>query len=164
MRQAAEAQKMNTTKIAVNTDRFGELEVEAEKIIILKNPLLGFPKLYRFMLLPHKGNSPFLWLQSLENPALAFVVVHPSTLGISYRPSLDERVRHELELAADENPDLLLILTIPRGRPEAMTANLLGPLAINVRKRLGLQAVLDPRQYDAAWPILAKEEACEGSN
>jgi len=138
----------------VPTSRFGEVEVRTEKIITMTKPPLGFPESTRFVLLPHKEGSPFMWLQSLDNAALAFVVVQPAVLGLDYQPHIDRHVRQELALAAGAQPDLLLILTIPAGRPQGMTANLLGPLVINVEKKLAKQVILDPTKYDPCWPVL----------
>lgn len=140
------------------TERFGDIEVVEEKIIEMTNPLLGFSDSRRFVLLPHSETSPFMWFQSLDNPSLAFVVLHPSTLNLDYQPALDHHVRMELQLSSEDEPDTLVILTIPQGRPKDMTANLLGPLMINVRKRLAKQVVLDPTKYDPCWPVFAREE------
>lgn len=52
----------------------------------------------------------------------------------------------ELEAASPEDLKILVILTISPGRPQDMTANLMGPVAINLKNRRGRQLVMeDPR-------------------
>lgn len=148
--------------IIVTSTRFGDLQIEADKIITMVSPFLGFPESRRFSLLPHNENSPLMWLQSLDDPDLAFVVTSPAAIIPDYNPQLFDMVQDELELTDAQDLDLLVLLTIPHDHPEKMTANLLGPLAINVTKRLAKQVPLNPAEYDSRWPIANKnKEATE---
>ncbi len=140
--------------ITVQTSRFGPVTVDPARIITMVSPFLGFPDSRRFFLRPHSEKSPFLWLQSLDRPELAFVTIQPAIILPEYRPEIPEVVRQELEMEPGARPDLLVILTIPAGRPREMTANLLGPVALNVERRLGKQVLLDPGRYDPCWPVL----------
>jgi flagellar assembly factor FliW len=51
---------------------------------------------------------------------------------------------------------VLVILTIPPGRPRDLTANLMAPLVINLRTRLGHQVVVDKAGYSTKHPVLVK--------
>ncbi|MBU0483734.1 MAG: flagellar assembly protein FliW [Proteobacteria bacterium] len=145
----------NSSVVMVKTSRFGEVEVDLDRVITLTSPLLGFPESRRFFLRAHGPDSPFMWLQSLDNPNLAFVVVQPLVVNPEYRPAVNMQVRTELEIKDDTEMDLMLILTIPAGRAKEMTANLLGPVVFNVRKRLARQMLLDPTRYDSTWRVLS---------
>lgn len=136
----------------INTSRFGDIEVEQDKIITMIRAFPGFPDSNRFIIRPHSRESALLWLQSLDDPALAFVVIPAVALRPDYRPTIPESTLRDLELG-DNAPELLLILTIPHGEPKKMTANLLGPVVINPHKRLACQVVLDPTIYELAWPV-----------
>ena len=142
----------------VTSTRFGDLQVETEKIITMTTPFLGFPESRQFSLLPHKEDSPLMWLQSVEEPDLAFVVVSPTAIVPDYKPQLLDLIRDELEISDEKELDMLVLLTIPHDHPEKMTANLLGPLAINVTKRLAKQVPLNPLEYDSRWPVLTNSE------
>lgn len=142
--------------IQVETSRFGTIEVELDRVITMTSPLLGFPDALRFVLRPHGANSPFMWLQSLDKPELAFVVIQAATLLNDYRPAIPASSRRDLQLSGHTPPDLLLLLTIPQGKPNEMTANLLGPLVVNPAQRLACQVLLDPAHYDPCWPVFAK--------
>ena len=115
--------------ITVQTSRFGEIVVDKERIISLVNPFLGFPESTRFILKSHSPKSPFMWLQSLDNPQLAFVVLPASFTGLDYGPE------------------------IPRSLLKEPSANPLGPIVLNSGKRLAVQVVLDPNKYDPCHPL-----------
>ena len=58
----------------VRTLRFGELEIPDDKIITMSKPILGFENLKRYCLIERDDCEPFLWYQSIEEPAAAFAV------------------------------------------------------------------------------------------
>jgi len=138
----------------ITTSRFGELEIDEDKIITMTSPFLGFANDYQFILLPHASKSPFWWLQAVNNPKLAFVVIQPILLDTSYKPEINSQVLQELQIINDQELEILVILTIPNGHPELMTANLLGPVAINTSKKLAKQVLLDPTLYNPCWPMV----------
>ena len=142
-------------QIMVPTSRFGEIAVDPERIIFMLSPFLGFPESKRFMLKAHSPNSPFMWLQSLDNPQLAFVVVRAELLDLRTKLAIPRPIVKNLQITSDNDQDILLILTIPKHNPREMTANLLGPIVLNTRKRLAVQVVLDPLKYNPCWRVFA---------
>ncbi|MDD5758337.1 MAG: flagellar assembly protein FliW [Desulfobulbaceae bacterium] len=139
----------------IRTNRFGNLEIDEDKIITMTTPLLGFAEERQFILLPHGPKSAFWWLQSVGNPDLAFVVIQPTIINQAYQPAIPPHCQQELQVASQSELEILVILTIPKGQPEAMTANLLGPVVLNPTKKLAKQVLLDPAQYDLCWPVMA---------
>lgn len=67
----------------VNTTRFGIIEVAEKELINFPWGVPGFEELKSYVLLEYK-NGPFQWLQSVEEPAVAFVVCSPDYLGLVY--------------------------------------------------------------------------------
>ena len=61
--------------ISIKTSRFGDLEIKEESVVEIIGGILGFPENNKYVLLEY--NPPFSWLQSIENPNLAFVVPEP---------------------------------------------------------------------------------------
>ena len=53
----------------LNTTRFGELEIEPEKVIEMPDGMVGFRDRSFVLLNPGKG-APFYWFQSVESPNL----------------------------------------------------------------------------------------------
>jgi flagellar assembly factor FliW len=150
--------------LKIPTSRFGEIEVATDKIISMTSPFLGFPESNRFVLLPHGEKSPFLWLQSLDDPELAFVVIQPEIIRPDYQPSLPGGIRQELRLEDGDLQEILVILTIPHGKPLEMTANLLGPVIINANLRLAKQVLLDHTRHETRWPVFSPRKEADGEN
>ncbi|MHB1183662.1 MAG: flagellar assembly protein FliW [Desulfobulbia bacterium] len=145
------------TMLTVSSSRFGEIKADPDKIITMTSPFLGFPDSKRFMLIPHGENTPFMWLQSLDDPQLAFVVIPALILVPDYNPALPAQARQELKAEEDDELNILLLLTIPHNNPQKMTANLLGPLMINPEQRLAKQIILDPNKWDPRWPVFTDD-------
>ena len=141
----------------INTTRFGTIEIEEEKIINMSRGILGFPEDKRYVLIPHREGSPFHWLQSVDTPGLAFVVASPGRFFQDYVFDISDEVEKDLEIESPEEVDCLVIITIPRENPKKPTANLLGPIVINVKKRLARQVVLDPNVYPVECPLIPDE-------
>ncbi len=154
---AAVEQQIENGLIKVRTSRFGEIEVQADKIIRMTAPFLGFPDSHRFIIRPHGDKSPFMWFQSLDDPDLAFVVIPAAALIPQYTPQIAAPILKDLEITGTK-PELLLILTIPEGKPLEMTANLLGPIVLNASTRLACQVLLDPAVYEVRWPVFTETD------
>jgi len=142
----------------VKTSRFGEIEIDQDKLITMTSSFLGFPDERFFVLIPHGENSPFFWFQSTEDPDLAFIVIPPDLITSAYKPSLPSSIFEELEIDGGGEAEYMVTLTIPPGKPEDITANLLGPVVFNAEKRLARQVVLDPKKYDPCWPVQLNKE------
>ena len=140
-------------RIMMQTSRFGEIAVDPARVISMVSPFLGFPESMRFMLKAHGPNSPFMWLQSLDNPQLAFVVIRAALLDLRVKLEIPRQILKNLRVTSDNDKDILLILTIPKDNPREMTANLLGPIVLNSGERLAAQVVLDPQKYDPCWRV-----------
>lgn len=125
--------------IKLNTARFGELKVEEDKVITFPSGLVGLPNIHRFILIDHK-DTPLKWLQSLDDPEIAFIVVSPTSLVADYRLDLDKSVRQYIQLVHDD--DLAVLVTM-RVRGEDVIANFQGPLLINSSSKIGVQVVVD---------------------
>lgn len=128
----------------VVTRPYGEMEIDERQRIGLPWGLLGFEDLRDWVLLD-AAQAPFYWLQSLQRPEVAFVLIDPLVFRPDYEPGADPAELAGLELAAPGDALVLVIVTVP-SEGARMTANLQGPLLINRRTRTGRQVVsLDPR-------------------
>ena len=137
----------------INTSRFGEIEIEEQSVVDMPDGMLGFGEFRQFVLIQHNQGSPFLWYQAVNEPNLAFVIVDPFTFFPDYEVLL---TREDLEaLQAEElgNLAVFTVVVIPEN-PEDMTANLRGPVLINVEKRIARQVVLNDERYSPHQRIL----------
>merc|ERR1712093_365911 len=106
--------------LKVKTLRFGNIEVDDSEMIKLPKGLIGFPELRDFVLLDHDENSPFKWLQSLDDGSIAFVLINP----LLFRPNYLVEVNHvevqDLDLSSEEDAVISVIVTMPSD-PKNMT-------------------------------------------
>jgi flagellar assembly factor FliW len=129
--------------LTAKTRNFGSIEVRSDQIINLDPGLLGFSQFHRYVLIEHQQEAPFLWLQCLDKPDLAFVVVDPRCLVSDYQPPTLTQAMGDLAVESPEDLKVLVILTIPPGKPQEMTANLMGPVVINLKSRCGRQLIVE---------------------
>lgn len=130
----------------IESTRLGQLEVANEDLIDFPKGLPGFENEKRFTLLPCEVNSPFAYLQSVEDPNLTFLVVEPFSFFLDYEFSLDDDVISSLNLSSENLPRIFNIVTVPE-RAEEMTANLLAPVIMNPVQRIAKQIVLEKANY-----------------
>ena len=132
----------------IDSPSFGSLEIENNKIIEFPQGLPGFEDCKHFTLL--EGNAApqaVAYLQSVEQPELAFSVTTPDLLGLHYEFELSEE---EIRLLKVERPEDIAVMVILReDRSEQrrandlpFKANLTAPLVLNAQSRLGLQKVI----------------------
>ncbi len=117
------------------TRHWGTVEVPDDRVVTLTEPLLGFPEQRRFVLLPAGPTSPFIYLQSADDPTLAFVAIDPLVLVPDYEVP-------PAEAAAYGSPDEWAVLVLCTITASERSANLRSPLVINRRTREGGQVVL----------------------
>jgi len=139
--------------LKVQTSRFGEIEVDDADIITLPEGLIGFPELVRYVLLDHDTDSPFKWLQSLNEGAMAFVVISPLTFRPDFTVEVTEEEISVLKLENAEDAVISVIVTIPMD-PKKMSANLKAPLVFNLKNRTGKQVIVKDAQYQTKHFIM----------
>src|SRR5690625_1765654 len=132
--------------MVVQTVRFGELHLSEEVLIHFPEGILGFEHLRTFFLVARERDQGFAFLQSAEDPELAFVVIDPTEIRPDFRPLLGDEDRESLGWAPGVSLQVLAILTVPEDIHE-ITANLLAPILINVEKRIGRQVVQEGTFY-----------------
>ena len=121
------------------TSRFGPLEVSEDRVILFPEGLPGFPQLNHYVLIDYK-DTPLKWLQSVEDPQVAFIVADPKTVSGEGTIIFGEDVVRFLQVEKEEDLAVLIILRV---EDDKVVANLNGPLAINSSKMLGVQVILD---------------------
>ena len=143
----------------VNTARFGEIEVDENKIVCFRRGIPAFEEEHEFLLVPYDEESPYVFLQSLKTPELAFLMTVPFLFFAEYEFEIDDDSIAELEI--EEEKDLLVysLLTIPAGNVRQMTANLLAPIVINQRNLQAKQIILEKSSYQTKHRLFPEENA-----
>jgi flagellar assembly factor FliW len=135
----------------IETSRFGVLPIDDERIMIFPRGLLGFPSHTRFALIQTGQGNYFFWLQSLEDPDLAFVVTDPNTFFKDYDVALRDETVADLQLT---DLNFVQVFVICNKVGDWLTGNLLGPLVVNAANRLAQQVVLTEKKWTTRQALL----------
>jgi len=147
--------------IKINSKPFGEIDVPEESIIEFKDGLFGFEDVKKFIVLDEKEpESPFKWLQAVDVPSLAFVIIRPIDFLREYTLSISDSELIAIDAKSPENLLVFAIVTIP-GDPSLMTANLQGPIIINSESMKGRQAISMNDKYHVRHSILEEMKKAE---
>jgi flagellar assembly factor FliW len=138
----------------IDTTRFGEIEIDESQAVHFPEGLLGFPENKDFIIMEHRPGSPFLWLQSLTSPELAFVMTNPFLIKKDYLKNEPEK---ETLMKSEEGNDTIIfsLVTIPQGKAEKTTVNLLGPIVIDTKSRKARQVILANSGYSHCHPMIS---------
>lgn len=136
----------------VRTTRFGVVEVADDRLIEFPKGLLGFSARKRFCLLQPNDDACFFWLQSVEDPALAFVVTDPSLFVPEYTVPIRAEQMESLRLDRLEDAQVFVIVNKVA---DALTGNLQGPLVVNTLARVGEQFVLAEKRWNTRHHLLS---------
>lgn len=128
------------TSLLVPTVHFGEVDVAESQVIEFVTPLSPFMAQRQYVLLSDPQEEPFLWLQSVEEPALALVVAPYQALMDEAPPPLPHSCHSDLALQPGELPEVYLVVSLGSTPAEA-TANLLAPLYVCRRTQRGRQII-----------------------
>lgn len=140
----------------IPTSRFGTIGVTEEDVLTFPEGLLGFSDLNRFVLLDDPTDEIFAWLQSCEEPSIAFPVLEPELFMDNFSMALTKSDLKGLNVEATEKSlRSFCIITIPED-PTQMTANVKAPVVINVKDKVGRQCVLQDNKLEIREPIFTK--------
>jgi flagellar assembly factor FliW len=128
--------------MTIPSDLLGPVEVEQDELFRFPHGLFGFPDCSSFVLLGAERDGLF-WLQSADFSSLTFLLVDPFPLFPGYGVDLTDSDMADLAVQGPDEVSILAIVTLPGSIEEMPTANLQGPLALNMRTRTAKQIVLE---------------------
>jgi flagellar assembly factor FliW len=140
----------------VRSTRFGTFEVDESRALEFAQGLLGFPDSSTYVVIEVE-DSPYFWLQSVDEEDVAFLATSPFVFFPGYDLELGDEEQKSLDVDNPEQVEVLTLLTVHRAgeQPESITANLLGPIVVNTESRKALQLVLDNPDYTTRVPLVA---------
>jgi len=141
--------------MVIETTRFGEIEVSEESVLHMADGMLGFQSCKWFVLLEDEPGTPFKWLQAVDDPALAFIVVNPIQFFPEYEIELADDDAESIGLQDPSDAELVTTVTVEKDG-DRVTTNLLGPVVINSRNLQAKQVVLQDDRYGTKHVIGAK--------
>ena len=145
------------------TRLFGAIDIEDNKIIRIENGMIGFPDMQNFALIyeEEKGKeAKIMWLQSMDEPEIAFPVMRPERVKAEYNPTVNDEVLEPLGAINEENMFVVVTLTAVAD-VKKNTVNLKAPIIINTETRKGCQIIVEddyPVKYNIYEALKEKKE------
>ena len=140
----------------INSRLFGEIDIEDDKIIDFKNGIIGFEEYHKYALIfdaEKESSKSIMWLQSMEEPELAFPVADPTHIYSGYNPVVEDEWLESIGgIDKPEDVFVLVVLTVPSDLTK-MTANLKAPLVINTDTRKGCQIIVNNEGYQVRYNV-----------
>lgn len=124
-----------------------------DQVIHFPAGLPGFENARRFIISALPEHQPFHWMESVDGQGVRFAIINP----LAFRPDYQPKLKKEeiLSLGIKDPKDLLLYVIVTLRQPlQDSTANLMGPLFINIRERHGKQIIIENDDYSLRERIL----------
>lgn len=140
----------------LQTKHFGVLDIDKDKIIRFPEGIPGFEDEKEFIIINNEDEeNPFQWLQSTNSPDLAFVIINPFQIFPDYDIVIPKSVQEKLEIEKEEDVAIYSIVVVPKDLKK-MTTNLLGPIIINIRSKIGKQVIMEDSRYSTKHYIFGQ--------
>jgi len=133
--------------------RFGEVEYDPSNLLHFPAGMIGFPTLHDFIVMPNKKEGPLFWIQSINDPAIAFVLTDPSNFFLDYQVTPDESERNSLQVNNEDDIYTLSVVTVPKN--QKITLNLAAPILFSPKTNRAIQVILENTEYKSRTPLPA---------
>ncbi|MCM1988112.1 flagellar assembly protein FliW [Oceanirhabdus seepicola] len=137
----------------------GKIEYTENEVIRFGKGLLGFEGLNNFIIKEIEGNPIFKLMHSLDNMDVAFVIISTFECEKHYEIKLNEDTLSGLQIYEPSDVVLYSIVTL-HSEMKNITANLRAPLAVNIKKNLGEQIIINKEEYLVKHPIFKGVTEC----
>ena len=126
--------------------------VQDDTLITFPQGLIGFAQHTSFTLLEPQGGYPLKFLQSAEREDISFTCIDVQAIKPDYVVPLSEAEAQDLAIQEPSDALILALVVIPRD-PLRMTANLAGPVVVNIKTLKARQIVLSTDLFPLAYPV-----------
>lgn len=101
--------------------------------------------------MPNEKEGPLFWIQSVEDPQIAFVLTNPTDFYFDYKVVPDGRERQKLGIGADDECLVVSVVTVPQDRK--ITLNLAAPILFAPATNCALQVILEGTIFSPQTPL-----------
>ncbi|OHB24719.1 MAG: flagellar assembly protein FliW [Desulfuromonadaceae bacterium GWC2_58_13] len=137
---------------SINT-RFGQVEYDPANTLHFPCGMIGFESLREFIVMPNKKQGPLFWIQSVDDPEIAFVLTDPTNFFLDYRVVPDDNEKQKLAMEEEDDCHALVVVTVNSGND--FTFNLLAPILYSPKANRAIQVVLEHSNYSTKVPLPA---------
>ena len=130
--------------LEIESSRFGRMQVDPETVIEFPEGLIGLGG-SRYALIARDPETPFLWLHSLEDPALALPVTNPHQFFADFAVEMPDEEAERLGFDGQTGVDVYVTVRASNVLEE-FTANLKAPILVRAGQ---------------AWQVINQAPGCE---
>lgn len=134
----------------INT-RFGEVEYDPDNLLNFPGGLIGLPNLRQFVVMPNKKEGPLFWIQSIDDPDIAFVLTDPTNFFLDYQLAPEDSERTTLQVDKEDDVYVLSVVTVPPD--QKITLNLAAPILFAPKTNRAIQVILENSPYSSKTPL-----------
>lgn len=127
------------------TTRFGEVEYTPDNLLVFPEGLIGLPTLHSFVVMPSTKEGPLFWIQSVDDPAMAFILTDPTNFFLDYLVVPDAKEMQALGITSAADSHALSIVTVSEQRE--ITLNLAAPILYSPKTNKAIQVILEDSPY-----------------
>ncbi|MDD3815423.1 MAG: flagellar assembly protein FliW [Desulfocapsaceae bacterium] len=131
--------------------RFGEVEYDPNNLLFFPAGMIGFPTLHSFIVMPNKKEGPLFWIQSVDDPAIAFVLTDPTNFFLNYIVKADNAELSSLQISEEDEYFVLVVVTVPPD--QKITLNLTAPILFAPKSNRAIQVILENTEYQSRTPL-----------
>jgi flagellar assembly factor FliW len=138
------------------TTRFGEVEYNPDNTLFFPDGLVGLNHLHNFIVMPSQKQGPLFWIQSTDDPMMAFILTDPTNFFLDYKVLPDTPEMQLLGITTTDDSLALSIVTVSEARD--ITLNLAAPILFSPKTNRAIQVILQDSPYSTQTrlPEIAK--------
>ena len=157
--------EVKNSMMKVSTKIFGDIELDENEVFEFPNGLIGFPDKRKFVFLTVQGINvydglPIDFILCLDDTELCFATCDPLKITSDYSILASHEEVSDIDLSDPTDAIVRVVLTLPKkdSKTKTITANLLAPIIINARNKMGKQLVVDGDEELLNYEIVKQTE------
>lgn len=140
----------------IMTRDFGEIQIDESSILEFQYPIFGFEQYKKYVFLSEESiGDDFVWLQSVEQPEICFLLVAPHVVISDYCPEIPQNIQNVL----GDDDYMCWLIVVLKDTLEESTVNLKSPIVVNPMKKQAAQIILEA-DLPLRHPLVKGKEAC----
>jgi flagellar assembly factor FliW len=144
---AQDMELSNTATVAATLASLGR-----DQTIHFPEGIFGFPECRSYALF-RTAHPGLFWLQSTEHETLTLLLADPFVFVDGYTVELAESDARRLDAVAAADVAILVTVTIAESSEQPNTANLQGPIALNLKSGRARQVIVSDPTFGVRQPI-----------
>jgi len=141
----------------IKTRNYGDISPAEDDIIRFTEGMYGFEEYEKYVILKDIPEDDIMYLQSIDNENLSFVLIDPFVIINGYEPKINDDDLKELKVKDESELKFLLVAIITKETQNSVV-NLRSPIALNPELKIAKQVILENLEYPLRYPMFNNEE------